>query len=151
MTHPIPASPARTRCALTGAAALLASTALVAPPAAAADSGITVPPGFTATVFADHVGHARHMVVAPDGTLYVNTWSGKYYGDDAVPRGGFLVALKDTKGEGHADAVARFGATEAQGGHGGTGIAPLRRRALRRDQRPHRALRADAGRAGAAG
>ena len=31
------------------------------------DSGITVPPGFCATVFADDIGHARHLVVAPNG------------------------------------------------------------------------------------
>jgi glucose/arabinose dehydrogenase len=37
------------------------------------DSGLTLPPGFCATVFADDIGHARHMVVAPSGVLYVNT------------------------------------------------------------------------------
>jgi glucose/arabinose dehydrogenase len=41
-----------------------------------ADTGITLPKGFCASVFADKVGHARQMAVAPDGTLYVNTWSG---------------------------------------------------------------------------
>lgn len=34
------------------------------------DSGLTLPPGFCATVFADDIGHARHMVVAPNGVLY---------------------------------------------------------------------------------
>jgi hypothetical protein len=42
------------------------------------DSGITLPPGFCATVFADNIGHARHLVVAPNGVVYVNTWSGGY-------------------------------------------------------------------------
>src|SRR5882724_3802880 len=46
------------------------------------DSGLQLPAGFCATVFADGIGHARHMVVAPSGALYVNTWSGRYYGDD---------------------------------------------------------------------
>jgi hypothetical protein len=43
------------------------------------DSGLTLPPGFCATVFADNIGigHACHMVVAPSGVLYVNTWSGR--------------------------------------------------------------------------
>jgi hypothetical protein len=36
-------------------------------------SGIALPPGFCATVFADNVGHARHLVVAPNGVVYVNT------------------------------------------------------------------------------
>jgi transposase len=31
------------------------------------------------TVFADNIGHARHLVVAPNGVVYVNTWSGVYY------------------------------------------------------------------------
>ena len=85
------------------------------------NGGITLPPGFCATVFADNIGHARHMVVAPNGVVYVNTWSGRYYGNDAPPAGGFLVALRD-EGDGHAD-VTRFGETLAQGSHGGTGIA----------------------------
>ena len=37
------------------------------------DSGLKLPAGFCATVFADGIGHARHMVVAPGGVLYVNT------------------------------------------------------------------------------
>jgi glucose/arabinose dehydrogenase/mono/diheme cytochrome c family protein len=113
-------------------AALVAGGALIAHSAALAyaaevcpqtDTGITVPMGFCATVFADNVGHARQMAVAPDGTVYVNTWSGVYYNNDTPPAGGFLVALKDTKGAGKADQFARFGQTAAEGGHGGTGIA----------------------------
>jgi glucose/arabinose dehydrogenase len=42
------------------------------------NGGITLPPGFRATVLADNIGHARHLVVAPNGVLYVNTWSGTY-------------------------------------------------------------------------
>ena len=30
-------------------------------------AGITLPNGFCATIFADNVGHARQMAVAPDG------------------------------------------------------------------------------------
>jgi glucose/arabinose dehydrogenase len=88
----------------------------------AEDSGITLSPGFCATIFADKIGHARHLVMAPNGVLYVNTWSGVYYNNDTPPDGGFLVALKDTKGTGHADVTMRFGETIADGGHGGTGI-----------------------------
>jgi glucose/arabinose dehydrogenase/mono/diheme cytochrome c family protein len=87
-----------------------------------ADAGIVLPRGFCATIFADKIGHARQMVVAPNGALYVNTWSGVYYNNDTPPPGGFLVALKDTKGDGHADVISRFGETVASGGHGGTGI-----------------------------
>jgi glucose/arabinose dehydrogenase/mono/diheme cytochrome c family protein len=63
------------------------------------------------------------MVAAPDGVLYANTWSGRYYANSPPPPGGFLIALKDTTGRGKADVIRRFGATPASGGHGGTGIA----------------------------
>src|SRR5882672_7545001 len=87
------------------------------------NGGITLPAGFCATVFADDIGHARHLVVAPNGVVYVNTWSGRYYGNDTPPAGGFLVALHDTNGDGQADVRLRFGDTRATGSAGGTGIA----------------------------
>lgn len=105
---------------------IIALTSLLTPGAAAPsseDPGITLPPGFKATVFADKITHARHLVVGPNGVVYVNTWSGRYYKDDKPPEGGFLVALKDSNGSGHADVIERFGETVATGGHGGTGIA----------------------------
>ena len=86
------------------------------------DSGLTLPPGFCASIFADGIGHARHLVVAPNGVVYVNTWSGRYYGNDTPHAGGFLVALQDTSGEGKADVNQRFGETVQSGGAGGTGI-----------------------------
>jgi glucose/arabinose dehydrogenase/mono/diheme cytochrome c family protein len=87
------------------------------------NGGITLPPGFCATVFADNIGHARHLAVAPNGVVYVNTWSGRYYHNDTPPPGGFLVALQDINHDGAADATIRFGDSAAQGSHGGTGIA----------------------------
>jgi glucose/arabinose dehydrogenase/cytochrome c5 len=93
-----------------------------APACGSDDSGLTLPAGFCATVFADGIGHARHMVVADTGVVYVNTWSGRYYGNDTPHAGGFLVALKDTTGNGKADVNQRFGATVQSGGAGGTGI-----------------------------
>src|SRR5690242_15012555 len=86
------------------------------------DTGLKLPTGFCATVFADGIGHARHMVVAPSGVVYVNTWSGRYYGNDTPPAGGFLVALQDKSGAGKADVIERFGETVQSGGTGGTGI-----------------------------
>jgi glucose/arabinose dehydrogenase/mono/diheme cytochrome c family protein len=86
------------------------------------DSGLKLPPGFCASVFADGIGHARHLVVAPNGVVYVNTWSGRYYGNDTPHAGGFLVALQDTAGTGKADVSQRFGETVQSGGAGGTGI-----------------------------
>src|ERR1700683_3977988 len=86
------------------------------------DSGLSLPAGFCATVFADGIGHARHMAVAPNGVVYVNTWSGRYYGNDTPHAGGFLVALQDKNGSGKADVIERFGDTVQSGGAGGTGI-----------------------------
>src|SRR6202795_2743378 len=86
------------------------------------DSGLQLPAGFCATVFADDIGHARHMVAAPSGVLYVNTWSGRYYGNATPHAGGFLVALQDKSGAGKADVIERFGETVQTGGAGGTGI-----------------------------
>lgn len=97
-------------------------SAAPAPACGGADTGIALSPGFCATVFADDIGHARHLVVAPNGVVYVNTWSGRYYKDDNPPPGGFLVALQDTKGTGKADVIKRFGDGVAQGSAGGTGI-----------------------------
>jgi glucose/arabinose dehydrogenase/mono/diheme cytochrome c family protein len=88
------------------------------------DSGLTLPAGFCATVFADDIGHSRHLVVAPSGVVYVNTWSGDYYPPgDKPPAGGFLLALQESKGAGKADVQERFGETLQSGGAGGTGIA----------------------------
>jgi glucose/arabinose dehydrogenase/mono/diheme cytochrome c family protein len=88
------------------------------------DSGLKLPAGFCATIFADDIGHARHLVVAPSGVVYVNTWSGDYYPPgDKPPAGGFLVALQDKTGAGKAGVIERFGETIQTGGAGGTGIA----------------------------
>ena len=112
-----------------------------APPACAADDGgLVLPDGFCASVFADHVGHARHLVASDDGAVYVNTWSGRYYGNDKPPAGGFLVALRDTTGDGVADEIVRFGDERGAGRDRRHRRSTPRRRALRRGRRPHRAL-----------
>jgi hypothetical protein len=97
------------------------------------DSGLKLPPGFCATVFADGIGHARHLVVAPNGVVYVNTWSGSYYPpNETVHEGGFLVALQDKTGSGRAGVIERFGETAKTGGAGGTGIALTTAQSTRR-------------------
>jgi glucose/arabinose dehydrogenase len=117
-----------------GAAALLSigAGAMVqaAPKSAATGSsgcagdngGITLSPGFCATVFADNLGNVRHITVASNGVVYANTWSGRYYPGSKPPADGFLLALQDTDGDGHADKVTHFGETPADGAAGGTGI-----------------------------
>ena len=120
-----------TAIATSAAAALLSmlgtAAAQTAPACTGDNGGITLSPGFCATVFADNLGHVRHMAVAADGTLYVNTWSGQYFRNaPPAPPGAFQVALKDTDGDGKADVVQRFGTTPEGGGAGGSGIALYR-------------------------
>ena len=102
-----------------------ATPAGTAPACPGGDTGITLSPGFCATIFADNLGHIRHLVVTPDGIVYANSWSGRYYHNDKPPADGFLLALQDTDGTGRANVVRRFGATSAQGAAGGTGIAAI--------------------------
>ncbi|HEX4051568.1 MAG TPA: c-type cytochrome [Steroidobacteraceae bacterium] len=119
------------RCRPLWLAALLVSgaggSATQAQPANAScprnDSGLHLPAGFCASLFAQDIGHARHLVVSSSGVVYVNTWSGRYYANQPVHPGGFLVALQDTTGSGSANVIERFGQTLQQGNHGGTGIA----------------------------
>jgi glucose/arabinose dehydrogenase len=85
-------------------------------------AGLAVPPGFCASVFADGLGHARHLAVAPNGDVYVNTWSSPAAGAKDAP--GAIVALRDANGDGRADLIQRFGPMHQDAGAGGgTGIA----------------------------
>jgi hypothetical protein len=92
-------------CALTMfvQTAVQAAPATTAPACPSDDTGLILPSGFCATIFADDIGHAHHRVVATNGVVYVNTWSGVYYGNDTPHAGGFLVALKEGSGAGKAD------------------------------------------------
>lgn len=113
---------AKTDGTTSGDSTVASSTQTAGTYACAGDNGgITLPNGFCATVFADTVGHVRHIVVAPNGDVYVNTWSGPYYSGPAHP-GGFLVALRDTNNDGKADIIKRFGPDAQHKNGGGTGI-----------------------------
>ena len=70
----------------------------------AGNGGITLPAGFCATIFADGVGSARHIVVTPAGIVY------------AMISGGGVLALGDTNGDGRSDVRASFAR------QGGTGL-----------------------------
>src|SRR5438045_4574172 len=75
-------------------------------------SALQLPQGFCATVFAEGLSGARHIVVASNGDVFVNTERGR----GGAGRGA-VVALRDTNGDGKADVQKRFG------DGGGTGIA----------------------------
>ena len=78
-----------------------------APTCAADNAGLTLPPGFCAQVVADSVGTARHIVVAPNGDLFIAL-------RDSTAS---VVALRDADGDGVAEQRQKFGT------RGGTGIA----------------------------
>lgn len=72
------------------------------------NGGITLPTGFCAEVAADNLGAARHMAVAPNGDLYVALQGGRN-------GGGGVVALRDTKHNGHFDVKETFGEGSSTG------------------------------------
>lgn len=78
-------------------------------------SGLELPQGFCATIFATALKGARHIAIAPNGDVFVNVEAGR--GGRSSGKSG-IVALRDTNGDGKADMQQRFG-----GGDGGTGIA----------------------------
>lgn len=93
--------------------ALATAIAMTATSAVADDStgtGITLPEGFTATVFADGVGYIRHIAVSDDGVVYGALYKAR---DD-----GGIVALKDEDSDGKADIIRYFG----EGSGSGMGI-----------------------------
>ncbi len=65
------------------------------------DVSLTLPAGFSATVFADGLGRARHIAVTPSGYVYVKLASNK--------KGSTIVRLRDTNGDGVADQEMDFG------------------------------------------
>jgi glucose/arabinose dehydrogenase len=77
-------------------------------------AGLRLPSGFCATIFADSIGAARHLVVAPNGDVFVNLRAGRRGVVASIAAG--QVALRDTNGDGRADVIERFGTA------GGTGI-----------------------------
>ena len=98
-------------------------------PATAADTaqcgnaGLSLPPGFCASIFAEGVGPGRQMAMSPDGTLYVNTLSSNVIQNKQAPGLGYLVALRDANGDGKVESVEHFGPTPNDKSSGGTGVA----------------------------
>src|SRR5690606_13714474 len=74
----------------------------------AADIGITLPPGFAATIFADGLDRPRHIAVRDNGDVFVALRSGRQQIVPVDSEGG-IAALRDTNGDGTADVIERFG------------------------------------------
>jgi hypothetical protein len=74
---------------------------------------ISVPEGFTATVFHAGLGATRHIAVRDNGDVYVARsfrMEIKMFGQAAAY--GTLLALRDTNADGAADIVEAFGPTD---------------------------------------
>ncbi len=76
---------------------------------AAPNGGLKLPAGFTATVVADKLGNARHIVVNSNGDVYVKL--------ERLKDGKGILRLRDTNADGVADEIVAFG------NFAGTGIA----------------------------
>ncbi len=72
-------------------------------------AGLMLPEGFSATVYHDGVGKARHIAVRENGDVFVALSDNK--------NGGGSVALRDTNGDSRADKTEYFGSMT------GTGVA----------------------------
>jgi glucose/arabinose dehydrogenase len=87
------------------------------------NGGLTLADGFCAGVFADTIGRARHIAVAPNGDLFIALEyrpATEAAGSQKGPRiQAAAVALRDANHDGRADTIVYIG----KGEKGGTGIA----------------------------
>src|ERR1700747_1424812 len=93
-------------------AALALALAVSAQPKVACDpdnGGLKLPQGFCALVVADGLGTARHLVVAPNGDVYVALRGGH------PGTGGGVAALRDADGDGKFEIKERFGSGSSTG------------------------------------
>src|SRR6185503_10442369 len=78
------------------------------PKCAEGNGGLTLPAGFCATIFADSLTGPRHLVVAPNGDVFVALQGSR-------GNGGGVIGLRDTNNDGVADqreSVSGFRASE---------------------------------------
>jgi glucose/arabinose dehydrogenase len=105
--------------AIVAAAAIAALSITVAGQRAALacdpdNGGLTLPPGFCALVIANNLGTARNLDVAANGDVFVSVRRGPAAsGQPAGP--GFIVALRDSNGDGRIDVQEKFGSSGATG------------------------------------
>lgn len=78
-------------------------------------AGMTLPPGFSATLFAEGLATPRHIAVTDSGRVYVTLRSGQAK-FTATDEPGGVAALEDTDGDGVADVTQVFGSAAADTG-----------------------------------
>ena len=92
---------------------LLGFVCLLAAPLHAADDALpplSLPEGFSATVFHPGLGPARHMAVRENGDVYVARSQRRDLPQfNMVAANGVIIALRDTDADGEADVVEPFG------------------------------------------
>jgi glucose/arabinose dehydrogenase len=91
------------------------ATTAAAAPCPGDNAGLTHPAGVCATIIADSIGHARHLVVSSNGDVYVAlegtqpSPENQAGGQTQQPQRAAVVALRDTTHDGRADVVQRIG------------------------------------------
>lgn len=93
--------------ALVGSGCADGETGISLPSCDPGNGGITVPEGFCALVFADSVGPARHLEVAPNGDVFVALRNTPGPDRSTIPGG--IIGLRDVDGDGRADERIRWG------------------------------------------
>jgi len=71
------------------------------------NAGLKLPDGFSALIFADSIGRARHIDVNTNGDVYVSL--------NRVNNGGGLVCLRDVNQDGRADTIKYHGIYDGTG------------------------------------
>lgn len=73
----------------------------------AGNAGLKMPVGFKASIFADSIGHARHLDVNSNGDVYVSL--------SRVKNGGGMVCLRDANKDGKAEIIRYHGMYDGTG------------------------------------
>lgn len=71
------------------------------------NAGLKLPEGFSALIYADDIGHARHIDIHSNGDVYVSL--------SRVKNGGGLVCLRDENNDGKADVIKYHGIYDGTG------------------------------------
>jgi glucose/arabinose dehydrogenase len=71
------------------------------------NAGLMLPDGFSALIYADNIGHARHLDINSNGDVYVSLSN--------VKNGGGIVCLRDENKDGRADIIKYHGIYDGTG------------------------------------
>ncbi len=71
------------------------------------NAGLKLPDGFSALIYADKIGHARHIAINTNGDVYVSL--------SDVKNGGGIVCLRDENKDGRADVIKYHGIFDGTG------------------------------------